>query len=576
MSASPFLDEALPTPAPADARWVWAVVTQTSPLRIRLDGDRTPLAITPDDMGSVPRSVGQRVYCQILNRRLVVIGPVVLGGAMLAPDTDLNDLKTSGTWEASDASLANTLKNWPIPAIPSTATADGQNPLASYRSAVAGVLRVTRSGARVVQEVETFSNPGTPVMMTHKRMLTATNIWTAWVLQNNPVAAQSAAEQANIGLFHTVPTRANPLEVLRTDFAVGYKVQTVDGVRWTRESSGQVETAHAWGNQTLLGTWTAYGSGYITAQAVRTSLGIIMLRGLVKDGSGFICKLPPGYRPSAKLMFLTMDSGSFAGGRIDITPDGVVNFVGNTSNSSAWVSLDKIQFPAADVAPNSAWTPITFANGFSSHSALDPSWPVCSWWQDPLGQVWFRGLGRRAAGDPTSDAMFGSIPLSLAPSNAPHMPMCASGATNFASAHIDNDGAQTRLVWKSGGSAGNSGFFSLSDLRLHPKNRFPDAQWRGLGLGGGWVQYEGLTPVSVWVREDGIVLVRGLIRSGLATYAISIGAGDRPIPVPSIFCQSANNAPARVNYGHEAASLVAATGSNVWLSIDGMCWFNER
>lgn len=77
MSTSPFLNAIIPAPAPADDRYIWAKVTQSSPLRILVDGDRIPLPITPDDLGGGPRPLNQRVYCQILNRRLVVLGPVV-------------------------------------------------------------------------------------------------------------------------------------------------------------------------------------------------------------------------------------------------------------------------------------------------------------------------------------------------------------------------------------------------------------------------------------------------------------------------------------------------------------------
>lgn len=75
MSGSPFLDAAVPAPAPPEARWVWATVTQSTPLRIRVDGDPAALAITPADLGgAVVRPVGQRVYCQMLNRQLIVFG----------------------------------------------------------------------------------------------------------------------------------------------------------------------------------------------------------------------------------------------------------------------------------------------------------------------------------------------------------------------------------------------------------------------------------------------------------------------------------------------------------------------
>jgi hypothetical protein len=61
--------------------WVWAVVTDDSPLRIQLDTDDAPLAITPDTLvGSL--AVNDRVWVQLVSnanaarrhRRVVIIG----------------------------------------------------------------------------------------------------------------------------------------------------------------------------------------------------------------------------------------------------------------------------------------------------------------------------------------------------------------------------------------------------------------------------------------------------------------------------------------------------------------------
>lgn len=54
-------------------RFVWATVTATSPLRIRVDGDENPLAGTPSrTVGSLTN--GQRVFCVIQNGRCTIIG----------------------------------------------------------------------------------------------------------------------------------------------------------------------------------------------------------------------------------------------------------------------------------------------------------------------------------------------------------------------------------------------------------------------------------------------------------------------------------------------------------------------
>lgn len=53
--------------------WMWGTVTQASPLRVRLDGDTVALTVTPDPL-TVGLVTGDRVYCQIRGRRLVVWG----------------------------------------------------------------------------------------------------------------------------------------------------------------------------------------------------------------------------------------------------------------------------------------------------------------------------------------------------------------------------------------------------------------------------------------------------------------------------------------------------------------------
>lgn len=53
----------------------WGTVTAVGPLRVRLDGEVDPLDMTPDSLAVV--AVGDRVWCQIADRRLVVLGKAV-------------------------------------------------------------------------------------------------------------------------------------------------------------------------------------------------------------------------------------------------------------------------------------------------------------------------------------------------------------------------------------------------------------------------------------------------------------------------------------------------------------------
>lgn len=60
-------------PTQADNVYRWGTVTAVSPLQVRLDGDAVPLASRPDSL--VDRlTVGQRVWCQIYRRRVLVLG----------------------------------------------------------------------------------------------------------------------------------------------------------------------------------------------------------------------------------------------------------------------------------------------------------------------------------------------------------------------------------------------------------------------------------------------------------------------------------------------------------------------
>lgn len=51
----------------------WATVVGTAPLEIKFDGDHEPLATSPDNVAGF-LVVGQRVWCQLFGRRVIIIG----------------------------------------------------------------------------------------------------------------------------------------------------------------------------------------------------------------------------------------------------------------------------------------------------------------------------------------------------------------------------------------------------------------------------------------------------------------------------------------------------------------------
>lgn len=56
------------------AQWLWATVTQVSPLRVRLDGESQALDMTPVSLVGMPLIVNDRVWCQLIEKQLVVHG----------------------------------------------------------------------------------------------------------------------------------------------------------------------------------------------------------------------------------------------------------------------------------------------------------------------------------------------------------------------------------------------------------------------------------------------------------------------------------------------------------------------
>lgn len=60
-----------PPPPPADT-YRWATVASLAPIRIRLDGDETPVESEPVTLA--PLAVGNRVWVQIHGRMMVILG----------------------------------------------------------------------------------------------------------------------------------------------------------------------------------------------------------------------------------------------------------------------------------------------------------------------------------------------------------------------------------------------------------------------------------------------------------------------------------------------------------------------
>ncbi|MDO3678694.1 hypothetical protein [Paenibacillus ehimensis] len=102
-----------------------------------------------------------------------------------------------------------------------------------------------------------------------------------------------------------------------------------------------------WISPTLVNGWLEYADGYDTVRYIKDGFGVVHLKGLLKNGTlgAVIFTLPPGYRPKATKIFMTISdtNGSALIGRVDITANGDVR---HTLGGAGYFSLEGITFLA--------------------------------------------------------------------------------------------------------------------------------------------------------------------------------------------------------------------------------------
>ena len=106
----------------------------------------------------------------------------------------------------------------------------------------------------------------------------------------------------------------------------------------------KIRAQESWTAPTLLNSWANYGGGYNPAGYFKDSLGIVHLRGFIKDGTVATAAftLPAGYRPAYTEVLVGQANDLFA--------QVIIETAGNVKpniGSNVWFSLDGISFRAA-------------------------------------------------------------------------------------------------------------------------------------------------------------------------------------------------------------------------------------
>lgn len=323
-------------------------------------------------------------------------------------------------------------------------------------------------------------------------------------------------------------------------------------------------TAPLWESPSLQNGWVNYSGGFSSASYTRTSADVIVLKGLIRNGTTgaqtVLFTLPPGYRPSARLIFQNSSAGA-NGTRIDVAPDGSVILVSPEANDSGWVALNNIRFLPAD--NSSTRVSLTYENGWSYYAA---GWAPPTVTRDSVGRVWSSGLatpGSRADGMTVSN-----LPAGYAPPYYLHLP-AASGGALPGDAYIGIDSA---LRDKGAGL----GWLSFEGMWQPTAN---NAQFNSMALSNSWVPYGGaFSPPGYTRSADGLVSLRGLIKSGgtaNGTVLTQLPPGNRP--AQTLIFEVANGGHyARIDVTMEGYVIVREGVTNDWLALDAVNFMAEQ
>lgn len=451
------------------------------------------------------------------------------------------------------------------------------NGVGSLRSLGPGVLRVRATPTQIIQEYDMLLVAGEQRVFTFQRARAVDGVtWGPWELLRTDIYVASAAIQDALANNLGAGLK-NPVSVRRIDQYPPTAAVTYDGNTWWGEGGGALASPK-FINLPFVSPWVEYGPGYAGASYYRTQSGIVGMRGLVKNGALFstIAILPVGYRPASKMTFPAYCSvGGDRAGAIDVYPSGEVIFSGAAgvgSGTAGYVSISDVLFPCAEVAPNTAWTPLTLINSFTANPLRVPGY-----WEDEVGRLWLRGAAGRAS-TPGADMAYATLPAKYAVTKQHHL-VAYSELSGFSSQDF-GQGGSTNLRWKIGFGSNGFDYFTLPSRPIIPAAVAPDAAWTPDTFANSWVNYDAATfPAGgFWAAPDGLIHHRGLLKSGTVgpnVGMLTVPTGFRPKQGENlIFTVNGQEAANRTDYS-TSNQLTAHNGTAVWRSIDFVTYLRE-
>lgn len=339
-----------------------------------------------------------------------------------------------------------------------------------------------------------------------------------------------------------------------------------------RVRSANVLGDSAWGSNSLTiplwapliskNGWTDYDQEYATAAYTKTKAGVVMLKGLVKGGTGDIGVLPPDYAPQKNIMFAT--SSNQAVGRLDVRPDGTVD--AEVANS-AWFSLDGTAFMPSDTT----FTNFTYQNGWTT---WDPAnWNPASYAVDGVGRVHLRGLMQ--GGTVTAGTTIFSVPTAILAPEYTHWVQIV----NNSAGHLSSVPSNSSVIAKNGATTSFNSVSAMYYTSARTTGTTCTTQWCNMSLQNGWVHYGAPFSTPQYTKgSDGIVNLKGLIKSGTAAAITTLPSGYCPKQrlLMTVITADAWGRVDMVPQSNGTCILTGSSYSTTWLSLDSFKYIADQ
>lgn len=334
-------------------------------------------------------------------------------------------------------------------------------------------------------------------------------------------------------------------------------------------SSNASVTLPIWTACSLQNGWSNYGGAYETCGYTITRSGVVILKGMIGGGTlsngTNLFQLPADLRPAHHLFFpVAIATNKY--GRIIINKNGNVEV--NTIESGATNSYITISGTA--FIPSGSlykWNTLTPINGWSNYGADHP--PLQST-VDDSGRVHTQGLLNRNSAPLYSD--FTNMTSGTAPNKVHYFPGFNNNGYDIVGMRPNGTMMDRGIssTWYSVETihypASYGGWQTFTSVAGTPG----DGQ-----LGNGWVYFNDSGSIhenpQYTKGADGMVTVKGMIKSGSTSNGISIGrlpAGYRPAAQEMFYLTSAAGM-ARVEV-YPNGYLIVRLVSSSWTSLDGI------